>query len=101
MVWSILRLPGRVLQAPVDGARTVDGRTRLTCAHVNAPGFLMRLNDTVARAGANIASQQLETKGDVGYSVADVEGELPADFVAQVDAIEGAVKTRLLGSDLA
>ncbi len=72
------------------------GRLRLTCVHVNAPGFLSRLNETVSGAGANVAAQHLQTLGEVGYAVADLEGALPADFVQRVAAIEGAVKTRVL-----
>ncbi|MEM6704128.1 MAG: phosphoglycerate dehydrogenase [Acidobacteriota bacterium] len=74
------------------------GRVRLTCAHVNAPGFLTRLNEAVSAAGANIAAQQLQTLGDVGYAVADLEGDLPIDFAGSVRAIEGTVRARLLSA---
>lgn len=72
------------------------GRVRVTCAHVNAPGFLMRLNETVSDAGANIAAQQLQTLGDVGYAVADLEGDLPAGLLESIQSIDGTVRARLL-----
>ncbi|PWE18739.1 phosphoglycerate dehydrogenase [Marinicauda salina] len=72
------------------------GRTRLLAPHMNAPGFLRRLNDRAERAGANVAAQFLQTKGELGYAIADLEGELPADFLDTIEAIEGAIWARLI-----
>lgn len=73
-----------------------DGRTRLLVPHANQPGFLRRLNDAAERAGANIAAQFLQTEGELGYAIADLEGELPADFATRVEAIEGTIWARLI-----
>lgn len=51
------------------------GTTRLTFTHHNNPGALGRFNDLVASAGFNIIAQQLATEGDLGYVIADCEGD--------------------------
>jgi len=84
----------------VEPGPLTGSRVRLTCAHVNAPGFLSRLNEAFSEAGANIAAQHLQTQGGVGYAIADLEGELPFDFHERIASIEGAVRTRLLRPSL-
>ena len=58
----------------------------------DAPSF----NDAVEQVGANVAAQFLQTEGDLGYAVADLEGDLPADFLDRVRAIDGTIRARLI-----
>jgi D-3-phosphoglycerate dehydrogenase len=51
------------------------GKVRLTFTHHNNPGALGRFNDLVAGAGFNIIGQQLATEGDLGYVIADCDGD--------------------------
>lgn len=51
------------------------GVVRLTFTHHNNPGALGRFNDLAAAAGLNIVGQQLATEGDLGYVIADCEGD--------------------------
>ena len=74
------------------------GNTRLTCAHLNAPGFLSRLNEKVSQAGLNITAQFLQTEGELGYAIADVEGDVPSDFKSMIDGLEGSIRVRLIES---
>ena len=80
----------------IEPGRIKPGRTRLLSFHSNAPGFLSRLNDAVSAAGANIAAQQLETRGELGYVAADLEGDLPAGFIDHVRALDGSIRARLV-----
>ena len=80
----------------VDPGPIQPGRTRVLVPHKNRPGFLRRLNDAAEQAGANVAAQFLQTEGDLGYAVADLEGELPADFLDRVRAIDGTIRARLI-----
>ena len=73
-----------------------DGRTRVVAPHWNRPGYLRKLNDAAERAGANVASQFLQTEGEIGYAIADLEGDLPADFLDQVKAIDGTIRARTI-----
>jgi D-3-phosphoglycerate dehydrogenase len=72
------------------------GRSRLLVPHQNVPGFLRRLNDVAEKAGANVAAQFLQTEGELGYAIADLEGQLPTDFLKQVESIEGTIWARLI-----
>jgi len=80
----------------VDPGPIQPGRTRVLAPHMNRPGFLRRLNDAAEQAGANVAAQFLQTEGDLGYAIADLEGELPADFLQQVQDIDGTIRARLI-----
>ncbi len=81
----------------VEAGSLEPGRRRVACVHSNEPGFLSRLNEVFSAIGANVAAQHLQTRGKVGYAVADLEGELPDDLEAQLRSLEGTVRVRLLG----
>jgi len=72
------------------------GCSRILVPHLNRPGFLRQLNKQAELAGANIAAQFLKTEGEIGYAVADLEGDLPADFADTIAAIDGAIRARLI-----
>jgi D-3-phosphoglycerate dehydrogenase len=71
-------------------------RSRLLHIHVNRPGVLTQINQTFADQGINIAAQYLQTSEEIGYVVVDVEADRADDAFAQLEAIEGTIKTRLL-----
>lgn len=77
------------------------GCTRVAVPHINAPGFLRRLNDTAEKAGANVAAQFLQTDSEIGYALADLEGPLPDDFLDRINALDGTIRARLLPSPMA
>lgn len=72
------------------------GRTRLCVPHWNKPGFLSRLNAAAGDAGFNVASQFLQTEGELGYAVADLEGDIPQSFLGAVMSIDGVIRARLI-----
>ena len=82
----------------VEPGALAAGRSRLTCAHRNEPGFLSKLNEAVSATGGNIAAQSLQTQGDLGYVVADVEvGPARGDqILAAVRGLSGTLRARML-----
>ncbi|ARP96723.1 phosphoglycerate dehydrogenase [Bordetella genomosp. 13] len=52
------------------------GGTRVLHVHRNAPGALGALDNLMAQHGLNIVSQSLQTRGQVGYVITDVEGKV-------------------------
>lgn len=50
------------------------GTTRLLHVHRNVPGALATLNNIFAEHKLNIASQQLQTRGEIGYVLTDLAG---------------------------
>ncbi|WP_427184173.1 phosphoglycerate dehydrogenase [Bordetella bronchialis] len=50
------------------------GTARILHIHRNVPGALGTLDNLLAQQGLNILSQNLQTRGDIGYVVTDVDG---------------------------
>lgn len=50
------------------------GSARILHVHRNLPGALGTLSNMMAEHGLNIVSQQLQTRGQIGYVISDVEG---------------------------
>ena len=50
------------------------GAARLLHMHKNVPGALATLDNILAEHGLNICSQTLQTRGQIGYVVTDVDG---------------------------
>ena len=72
--------------------------TRYMHVHRNVPGVLRRINDVFGERGLNISGQFLQTEGDIGYVVVDVElgGVEPERVLEDLRAIDGTVRARLL-----
>ncbi len=52
------------------------GKDRILHVHRNEPGALGTLTSMLATHGLNIVSQSLQTKGQIGYAVTDVDNEV-------------------------
>jgi D-3-phosphoglycerate dehydrogenase len=73
------------------------GETRFLHIHANVPGVMRRINEVFSSRSLNISAQYLQTDPEVGYVVVDVVGDLDeADIIADLQAIEGTIKTRFL-----
>ena len=73
------------------------GAYRILNIHENKPGVLTAINSELAKAGANIVGQYLQTNPTTGYVVIDIEmkGD-PETFRSILKAIPGTLKTRIL-----
>ena len=50
----------------------------------------------LAEAGLNIADLLNKSRGDLAYTLVDVEGEVPDDLPAKIKGIEGVLSARLI-----
>ncbi|OZI62635.1 phosphoglycerate dehydrogenase [Bordetella genomosp. 11] len=57
------------------------GSARILHIHRNVPGALGTLDNLLAQHGLNILSQNLQTRGDIGYVVTDVDGIVNDDIM--------------------
>lgn len=57
------------------------GSARILHIHRNLPGALGTLDNLLAQHGLNIVSQNLQTRGDIGYVVTDVDGVVSDDIM--------------------
>ena len=72
------------------------GRSRLLHVHKNQPGILTQINQAFAQKGINIEAQYLQTNAEIGYVVVDVKEDRGYEALAELQQIEGTIKTRIL-----
>ena len=72
--------------------------TRFMHVHRNTPGMLVHVIEVFSRRGLNIAAQYLQTEGDLGYVVVDIDGgaEDAVEIQAELRSIAGTVRARCL-----
>lgn len=57
------------------------GTARIIHIHQNVPGAMGALSNLMGEYGLNIVSQQLQTRGKIGYAITDVDGELTDQII--------------------
>lgn len=72
--------------------------TRFIHVQRNVPGMLRRLNDVFASRNLNIAAQNYQTDGEIGYVVmeADPVGEVAREILDEIRSLDGTIRARLL-----
>ncbi len=73
------------------------GNVRLTVIHKNQSNIIKHITDTISADGVNIVSFEDKVRGDIGYSVIDISGELDSDTVEKIANADGIIKARLIG----
>ncbi|MFC1751108.1 phosphoglycerate dehydrogenase [Pseudomonadota bacterium] len=69
---------------------------RIAIANSNVPNMVGQISTAVADAGLNIIDLLNKSKGDIAYTLADVEGEIPVSVIEQIKSIEGVLSVRVL-----
>ena len=72
--------------------------TRFMHVHRNTPGVLVHVVDVFSRRGLNIGAQYLQTDGDMGYVVVDIDGgaDEAQEILSDLRAVEGTIRARFL-----
>lgn len=70
--------------------------SRILHIHRNEPGVLRCINRVFANQSVNIASQYLETHGEIGYVVMDLETGDATELLRQLRAVPGTIRARIL-----
>ncbi|MHA6524181.1 phosphoglycerate dehydrogenase [Tessaracoccus sp. G1721] len=69
---------------------------RLAIANANVPNMVGRISTLLADAGLNIADLLNKSRGELAYTVIDVEGAVPECLAAEIRAIEGVLSVRVI-----
>lgn len=69
---------------------------RVVINHKNIPDMLTRFTGVFSSKGINISDMISKSKGDWAYSMLDVSAEITDAIVAELNAIEGVVKVRVI-----
>jgi len=73
-----------------------NGPNRLSIANKNTPNMLGQISTKLADAGLNILDMLNKSKGDLAYTLIDVDAEIPAEIVDALAGIEGVLSVRSL-----
>ncbi|NLE99023.1 MAG: phosphoglycerate dehydrogenase, partial [Propionibacterium sp.] len=69
---------------------------RILHLHRNVPGVMAGLNSIFAASDLNIGAQQLSTRGQIGYSVTDVQGSPQEGLLDELRRLDGTLRVRVL-----
>ena len=73
-----------------------DKRHRILHIHKNRPGILMQINQILSDNDVNISGQYLQTQGELGYVVTDIEQGSSQTALEKMRDIEGTIRARVL-----
>ena len=72
------------------------GKHRICHIHRNEPGILARITEVFSLNNVNISGQYLQTKGEVGYVVTDIDQTSSTKVLEAIKQIPGTIRTRIL-----
>jgi D-3-phosphoglycerate dehydrogenase / 2-oxoglutarate reductase len=72
---------------------------RVAIANANVPNMLGQISTTMAQAGLNIHNMVNKSRGEVAYTLVDVDSAVAPAVLARLAAIEGVLSVRYLPSD--
>jgi D-3-phosphoglycerate dehydrogenase / 2-oxoglutarate reductase len=72
---------------------------RVAIANANVPNMLGQISTTMANAGLNIHNMVNKSRGEVAYTLVDVDSAVAATVLERLRAIHGVLSVRYLPSD--
>lgn len=72
------------------------GAQRITIANANVPNMVGQISTKLADAGVNIVDLLNKSRGDLAYTVIDVETAISDALVTELGSIEGVLKVRVI-----
>ncbi len=73
-----------------------ESKYRVAVANSNVPNMLGQISTAMAKAGLNIHNMMNKSKGDVAYTLVDVDSEVPDSVIQSIAGIEGVLAARYL-----
>jgi D-3-phosphoglycerate dehydrogenase len=71
---------------------------RVAIANANVPNMLGQISTTMARAGLNIHTMVNKSRGEMAYTLVDVDSAVEETAIAALSAIEGVLSVRAIPS---
>ena len=69
---------------------------RIAIANANVPNMLGQISTAMARAGLNIHNMMNKSKGEMAYTLVDVDSRVPAEVIETIRRIDGVLAIRYL-----
>ncbi|MDK9704885.1 MAG: phosphoglycerate dehydrogenase [Sulfuritalea sp.] len=73
-----------------------ESRFRVAVTNSNVPNMLGQISTAMAQAGLNIHNMMNKSKGEVAYTLVDVETKVPKEVIDSIAQIEGVLAVRYL-----
>lgn len=76
-----------------------ESRWRVAIANANVPNMLGQISTTMAQAGLNIHNMVNKSRGEMAYTLVDVDSAVDPEVLAGLSAIPGVLAVRYLPDD--
>ncbi len=73
-----------------------DGTARLAITNRNVPNMVAQVSTVVGEAGVNISNLLNKSRGDLAYTMIDVDGDLNGAVLERILATEGVLSARVI-----
>jgi D-3-phosphoglycerate dehydrogenase len=73
---------------------------RLTIANANVPNMVGQISTALGKAGLNIEDLLNRSRGEIAYTIVDLDGPVPDETAAALADIDGVLAVRNLGKPL-
>ncbi|MBQ9988308.1 MAG: phosphoglycerate dehydrogenase [Clostridia bacterium] len=71
---------------------------RLTFVHANIPNVISRISGVIASGNINIAHMTNRSRGEIAYTMMDVDQPVPDGLIDDLQALDGVVRVRVIRS---
>ena len=71
---------------------------RLAIVNANVPNMLGQISTDLANAGLNIIDMLNKSRGEIAYTLVDVDAPIPETTIKELEAIDGVLAVRLIGA---
>ena len=72
---------------------------RMSIANTNVPNMLGQISTAMAASGLNIHNMVNKSRGDMAYTLVDVDSPIPESAITAVSAIEGVLAVRAIPAE--
>jgi len=83
-----------------DAAMAREAPYRLAIANANVPDMLGRMSHTLGKRKINIHNMLNKSKGEMAYTLVDTDTAVPAEVIAELEALHGVLTVRYLPADV-
>ena len=73
-----------------------NGDARICVLHRNIPNLLSQITSAVSARNINIENMANRSKKDYAYTIVEITGEIPADLVEAITAIDGVIRVNVI-----
>jgi D-3-phosphoglycerate dehydrogenase len=74
----------------------VPSTARIAIANSNVPNMVGQISTCLAEAGLNIADLLNKSKGELAYTLIDIDGQVPAGLIDRIGGIHGVLSARVV-----